>query len=429
MARTEFGVQRVIELMNEELHDLPSLASRLANLVAILSTEDDLKPLLLKKGAQNACLALYHEVSNLSIQERLLLALRNMSDRQRNDNCDIHIQLGVAILGSTGTDMKNSQIAAAGMLCNLTANFLNNKKSFLSAAGNSGMKNATALAVRVLKSNLADDDVRLAIPLLGLIKNCSSNLHDNAHPVREKIGDTGLLELLTKLINSQSSALFDFKHDIENTSNPGLACDFLISSLGLLGVLSLTKKNRKVIQDHGTVTVVRDLLMKVTSLAAEDAPIYGHLDLLTLKKRAFVCLHTFVKDTSIREQFVGAYDDVSDLVQDFQEFVSPNDSPICQRDALGVIAELINIPAVLAEVKSKTELHEDLKRLVHSPSEGVATYSAYILYQINADNEETEEVDLNSSFSSRSQFEQSSVNYNNKDDLKQIVPPRSESRV
>ncbi len=94
MARTEFGVQRVIELMNEELHDLPSLASRLANLVAILSTEDDLKPLLLKKGAQNACLALYHEVSNLSIQERLLLALRNMSDRQRNDNCDIHIQEG-----------------------------------------------------------------------------------------------------------------------------------------------------------------------------------------------------------------------------------------------------------------------------------------------------------------------------------------------
>jgi len=67
--------------------------------------------------------------------------------------------------------MKNLQIAAAGMLCNLTANFLNNKKSFLSAAGNSGMKNATALAVRVLKSNLADDDVRLAIPLLvtGLI--------------------------------------------------------------------------------------------------------------------------------------------------------------------------------------------------------------------------------------------------------------------
>ena len=128
-----------------------------------------------------------------------------------------------------------------------------------------------------------------------MIKNCSSNLHDNAHPVREKIGDTGLLELLTKLTTSQSSALFDFKHQIENSSNPGLACDFLISSLGLLGVLSLTKKNRKVIHDHGTVTVVRDLLMKTTSLAAEDAPIYGHLDLLTLKKRAFVCLHTFVK--------------------------------------------------------------------------------------------------------------------------------------
>ena len=34
---------------------------------------------------------------------------------------------------------------------------------------------------------------------------------------------------------------------------------------------------------------------------------------------------------------------MSDLVQDFQEFVSPNDSPICQRDALGVIAELINV--------------------------------------------------------------------------------------
>lgn len=64
-------------------------------------------------------------------------------------------------------EMKNSQIAAAGMLCNLTANFLNNKKSFLSAAGNSGMKHATDLAVRVLQSNLADDNVRLAIPLLG----------------------------------------------------------------------------------------------------------------------------------------------------------------------------------------------------------------------------------------------------------------------
>ena len=94
MARTESGVQRVIELMNEELHDMPSLASRLANLMAILSTEDDLKPLLLKRGAQSACMALYHEVTNLSIQERLLLALRNMSDRQRNDNCDILIQEG-----------------------------------------------------------------------------------------------------------------------------------------------------------------------------------------------------------------------------------------------------------------------------------------------------------------------------------------------
>ena len=95
MARTEYGVQRVIELMKQELHDMPSLASRLANLVAILSTEDDLKPLLLKEEAQSACMALYQKVSILSIKERLLLALRNMSDRQpvlRNmsvsTNCD-----------------------------------------------------------------------------------------------------------------------------------------------------------------------------------------------------------------------------------------------------------------------------------------------------------------------------------------------------
>ena len=63
--------------------------------------------------------------------------------------------------------MKNSQIAAAGMLCNLTANILDNKRSFLGAAGNTGIQHATDLAVRVLQSNMADDDVRLAIPLLG----------------------------------------------------------------------------------------------------------------------------------------------------------------------------------------------------------------------------------------------------------------------
>ena len=31
------------------------------------------------------------------------------------------------------------------------------------------------------------------------------------------------------------------------------------------------------------------------NLSAEYAPIYAHLDLHTLKKRALACLHTFVK--------------------------------------------------------------------------------------------------------------------------------------
>ncbi|CAG5100258.1 Oidioi.mRNA.OKI2018_I69.XSR.g16918.t1.cds [Oikopleura dioica] len=132
------------------------------------------------------------------------------------------------------------------------------------------------------------------------------------------------------------------------------------------------------------------------NLSAEYAPIYAHLDLHTLKKRALACLHTFVKDENIREQLVAAYtspDRFDDLVQDLQEFVSlsgegerrrfPKDSPMCQREALGIIAEFIKIPDVLSVVRSKEELQSDLKRLVHSPSEGVATYSAYILYQLN----------------------------------------------
>ena len=93
------------------------------------------------------------------------------------------------------------------------------------------------------------------------MKNCSSNLapEDNAHSIRETLGDTDLLELLTKLTKSQSSELFPGSREIEH-SNPGLACDFLISSLGLLGVLSLNKKNRDMIYKHETVIVVRDLL-------------------------------------------------------------------------------------------------------------------------------------------------------------------------
>ena len=101
-------------------------------------------------------------------------------------------------------------------------------------------------------------------------------------------------------------------------------------------------------------------------------------------------------------------DRFDDLVQDLQEFVSlsgegerrryPKDSPMCQREALGIIAEFIKVPAylqpikilffkipdVLSVVRSKEDLQSDLKRLVHSPSEGVATYSAYILYQVKA---------------------------------------------
>ena len=95
------------------------------------------------------------------------------------------------------------------------------------------------------------------------------------------------------MTKSQSSVLFN--HETEDSSNLGLACDFIISSLGLLGVLSLNKKKRKVIKEQETVIVVGDLLRNAASIAVEDTLIYRHLDLLTLKKRALVCLHTFVK--------------------------------------------------------------------------------------------------------------------------------------
>jgi len=238
------------------------------------------------------------------------------------------------------------------------------------------------------------------------------------------------------MTKSQSSVLFN--HETEDSSNLGLACDFIISSLGLLGVLSLNKKKRKVIKEQETVIVVGDLLRNAASIAVEDTLIYRHLDLLTLKKRALVCLHTFVKDPEIRNQFFNAYSLASDIVQDFKEFISPNDSRICQRDALGVIAELINIPQVLDEIKKESALHKDLKRLVHSPSEGVATYSAYILYQINERPNNSNKLvpvpdeDLDLSLNSNSEFgsrKQSSISSDNEYDLGQIVPPRSESRV
>ena len=48
--------------------------------------------------------------------------------------------------------------------------------------------------------------------------------------------------------------------DSEASTNPGLACDFLISALGLLASLSLNKKNRAIISQNRAVTVIRDLL-------------------------------------------------------------------------------------------------------------------------------------------------------------------------
>ena len=70
-------------------------------------------------------------------------------------------------MANNDEEMKNSQILAAGMLCNLTANFKHNKLCFLEK---DGIKYASVLAKRVLatmSSDHSDEHVRLAIPLLG----------------------------------------------------------------------------------------------------------------------------------------------------------------------------------------------------------------------------------------------------------------------